>query len=138
MPRGVRFTDAEAVAIMCAAGADPQEPYPGASKPWRSRCRSCGAECAPRLNSVRSGAGPCRPCARVGVGARRAISAEDAAIELRSYGLEPQVAFPGTVSDPWKARCASCGRERAVRLRELRRGQPPCRPCRVAEGCAND
>jgi hypothetical protein len=134
MPRGVRFSDAEAAAIMRSAGADPQEPYPGAALPWRCTCRSCGGECAPRLNSVRSGAGPCWACGRAQAGNRRAITPEDAEIELRSYGLEPEHAFPGTVSEPWQARCTSCGRSRAVRLRELRRGQPACRPCRLREG----
>jgi hypothetical protein len=63
----VRMTpEAEAIADMRAAGAEPLEPYPGSSKPWLVRCLSCGNENTPQLASIRQGRGPCRLCAAYG------------------------------------------------------------------------
>lgn len=53
MRRGLRFSDAEARALMRAAGAEPVDPYPGAARPEGSVCSYCGEECCPCLISAR-------------------------------------------------------------------------------------
>ena len=55
--------EAEAIAAMQAAGAQPLEPFPGTNKAWRCQCNQCGREVRPWLLSVNAGRGPCRYCA---------------------------------------------------------------------------
>lgn len=49
--------------MMREAGAEPLGPYPGPSKRWRCRCKSCGAEINPTFRSVERGGSPCSSCA---------------------------------------------------------------------------
>lgn len=51
----------EARAIMLAHALEPLEPYPGSTRPWKSR-HSCGRIVSPTLGNVRGGKGLCRYC----------------------------------------------------------------------------
>ena len=119
MPR--RLGDAEAAAFMHHAGAEPLDPYPGASRPWRCRCLRCGRQITPRLDNVRTGCGPCRYCSGQGV------HPGEAAAAMRLAGLEPLEPYPGTVK-PWRCRCARCGSEVQPRYASVRKGHG-CRHC---------
>lgn len=48
-------------AVMVARGLDPIEPYPGSSRPWKSR-HACGRVVSPTLANVSGGKGICRYC----------------------------------------------------------------------------
>jgi hypothetical protein len=102
---------------------EPLVPYPGARKPWLSRCLKCGNSCAPQLRSIRAGQRGCGYCAgnlRVdeGVARRRMIDA----------GVEPLVPYPG-VNKPWPSRCLGCGRDCAPWLHSINQGQRGCSNC---------
>jgi hypothetical protein len=58
-----RLSDAEARAVIRAAGAEPDPliPYRTAGTPWPSTCRN-GHRCAPSVNNIRSGQGVCHLC----------------------------------------------------------------------------
>lgn len=40
--------EAEAIALMKRAGANPTSPYPGADKPWSSICVKCNKKISPQ------------------------------------------------------------------------------------------
>ena len=61
-----KLDPAVAAADMRAAGLEPLEDYPGASKPWRLRCLKCGKEVTPLFSNVRNGSG-CKYCALPGI-----------------------------------------------------------------------
>jgi hypothetical protein len=61
-----RLDEAEAIARMLDAGAEPLDPFPGTQKPWRARCMKCGAEVRPRLYNL-AHSGPCTNCAQPGL-----------------------------------------------------------------------
>lgn len=106
-------------------GVDPLEPYPGAGRPWRCRCLTCGAEARPRLSTVRSGARGCRRCAHRAV---RTVE-DDAVTEMIKRGnATPLEAFRG-VKIPWLCRCNRCGKEVTPRLGSVRAGRGACRYC---------
>jgi recombinational DNA repair protein (RecF pathway) len=56
----------EAVQVMKKAKLQTLVPYPGAGKPWLSKCLKCGKEVKPRYSSVNAGIGGCKYCATHG------------------------------------------------------------------------
>jgi len=115
--------EAEAEAVMRAAGLEPLVPYPGANTAWPCRCQKCGKEVSPRLNSVRSmGQGGCRYC-----GGTAPVDPDVAVAEMRAAGLEPLVPYPGA-SKPWLCRCKTCDNEVRPRLTTVSEGHG-CRYC---------
>ncbi len=63
---GKRVDPVEAVAVMLAAGADPQEDYTSVDNRWHCRCLRCKRDIYPKYHSVSSGHDPCRWCAPAG------------------------------------------------------------------------
>src|SRR5581483_5083465 len=45
----------DALALMRSAGLEPLVDYPGATRPWRSRCLACDKEVTPRYANVAGG-----------------------------------------------------------------------------------
>jgi hypothetical protein len=93
---------AEAVATMLRNGWEPIEDYPGAGKPWPSKCLECGAIKPKRLSHVQMGATGCTNCAG------RDVDDESARKVMLAAGLEPLVDYPGGLR-PWLSRCMTCG-----------------------------
>ena len=56
------FSDKDARALFLEQGFDPQEPYRGANKPWKSLCKKCKQIVSPTYNSIKGGTG-CGVCA---------------------------------------------------------------------------
>jgi len=54
----------EALAIMATRDIEitPDEPYPGATKPWPGKCKNCGLPVATSISNARKGKGGCRVC----------------------------------------------------------------------------
>jgi hypothetical protein len=128
---GIAPTDPDdAVAVMRKAGLEPLEPYNGASKPWRCKCKKCGKEVSPTLSHVRQGHG-CKHCGAVRGGQMKALPAADAEAEMRTAGLEPLEPYPGA-SNPWLCRCKACEKEVRPRLTTVRKGHG----CRICGGTA--
>lgn len=127
MPRRV---DADlALATFRAAGLEPLEPFPGASKPWRSVHQPCGRTIAPTLSNMRRRASACRGCAaeRRGAG-RRAGKQVEAVATMRAAGFSPLEPYLGN-NTPWRCRHDPCGCEVTARLATVVRGDTACRTC---------
>jgi len=117
----LRLTDAAAVARMRAAGAEPLEPYPGASVSWRCRCMKCGRTITPRVSKVLVH-GVCGYCAG------KLVDPASAVQVMRSAGLEPLVPYPGN-KQPWPCRCLACGAEVKPRYNNVEHGAGSCNRC---------
>lgn len=114
-----------AAAEMRAAGLEPLEPYPGASKPWLCRCKACDNKVRPRLITVRKGHG-CRIC-----GGTAPIDPDVAEAEMRAVGLEPLESYTSS-HKPWLCRCQKCGQEVRPTLSGVRQGKG-CRYCGIGK-----
>lgn len=66
-----RLSPDEAVELMRAAGLEPLVAYPGARKPWRSRCQTCKQIGQPQLANIRQGQSGCRTCSNYGYDVRK-------------------------------------------------------------------
>ena len=93
-----RIPEAQVVQQMRQAGMAPQQPYPGAMKPWLGTCLACGETISPSLHNVRGGQGACRFCAG------QAVNPDRAADRMRDAGAEPLEPFPGS-NQPWSCQC---------------------------------
>ncbi len=120
----------EARARMRAAGFSPLVAYPGAGKPWRSRCLACKTVSSPRYANVMSGQG-CRTCANERSAQRRRIPEEKARAFMLRAGLGPLVPYPGA-NKPWRCRCTKCGRQVSPTYTDVAAGHR-CRFCSAAE-----
>lgn len=62
--RDAAYSREEALEIMASRdiSISPDEPYPGASKPWPGKCARCGLPVAATVTMVKSGRGGCRVC----------------------------------------------------------------------------
>jgi len=62
--RDAAYTRDEALEIMALRDIviSPDEPYPGASKPWPGKCARCGLPVATNVSLAKSGRGGCRVC----------------------------------------------------------------------------
>lgn len=120
--------EATTIARMIKAGFTPLEPYPGASKPWRSRHERCGQVGAPRYQHVAAGGTGCRACAAEALG-HQVWTAASAEGVFRSAGLTPLEPYPGSGSRAWRARHDLCGQVVSPRLGNIAAGQGPCLPC---------
>lgn len=126
----------DAVSTMRAAGFTPLEPYPGSSKPWRSRHDPCGNEAAPRLDYVAQGGVACRTCVAATKG-HRVWTKSAALVAFRAADLEPLVPFPGAAR-PWQAKHLPCGSIVSPRLANIAAGQGPCNVCaRIAQAATS-
>ena len=129
LKRELAEAEPQAVADMEKAGATPLEPFPGTHTPWRCKCHECGVIREPLLSSVRSGRGPCGPCAQRRRGKRQLAEAEPQAIaDMEAAGATPVEPFPGTQT-PWRCKCHECGEIREPWLTSIRQGAGPCDPC---------
>lgn len=115
-----RSPEADAVAVMKAAGMDPLDPYRNVMAPWRSRCMTCGKESHPRLNNIKKGA-TCKWCAK------NAVDPDEAAAVMLAAGLEPLIGYPGAHT-PWPCRCQVCGQSVSPYYNSVRQGGG-CRFC---------
>lgn len=107
---------------MHAAGMNPIDPYPGALKPWRCTCQSCGREVTPRYAMIQQGHGGCGYCAG------KRVDAVEAEHRMREKGVEPLVPYPGS-SIPWSCACLVCGREVTPMYSSILSGQSACKFC---------
>lgn len=114
---------AEAAAVMRKHGWEPLEEYPGAGKPWQSRCIHCGVVKPKKLAHVQQGRGGCTNCAG------RDVTAESARAVMIAAGLEPLVEFPGALR-PWLCRCQHCGHIGSPCYSKVKMRGPQCWSCR--------
>ena len=107
--------------VMRAAGLEPLDPYPGAHRPWRCRCVTCGDVVKPRLANVYHKGTGCDSCGRrAGVAARCVPEVEAVAVMLAA-GLEPLEPYVNNHT-PWRCRCMRCGTEVSPEYNNIKSG----------------
>lgn len=111
----------KALAVMLAAGLQPLEDYPGANRPWKCECLTCGKTINPQYSRVKSGTG-CAFCAG------KMVSPEEAVEVMRSAQLEPMVPYPGSRAH-WKSKCLRCNRIVSPTYGDVRIGDGGCKFC---------
>jgi hypothetical protein len=114
VPRAV-WTHDEAAAVMEEAGLVPLETYPGATKPWRSRCMRCAREVSPRFAGVRHGK-RCRYC-----DGRNAVHIDTVEAVLAAAGLEALEPYTSALTK-WRLRCTRCGTEFRKKYNAVQQG----------------
>ncbi len=113
--------ESDAVAFFKSRGFIPLVPYPGANRPWKSKCKKCGEITSPHYNRVRGGTG-CGVCAGKIVITSRAIQI------MRDADLEPLEPYPGG-KKPWKSKCKRCKKLVSPKYSDLRNGDGGCKYC---------
>lgn len=124
------LSEADAEAMMTAAGVTPLEAYPGSMRKWKCRCNRCGKVVSPLLNSIQSGQGACNFCALKQGALTRRIPATEAILSMQEIGnatpLEP---YPGSMRK-WRCQCNQCGNEITPTLANVRnRSGHACKFC---------
>jgi recombinational DNA repair protein (RecF pathway) len=115
------FSDEEARKLFLKNGLDPQIPYPGAGKPWKSRCKKCSQIVSPTYNSIKSGTG-------CGVCAGKIVVPELAINLMLQSDLRPLVPYPGSARN-WKSECLKCGEIVFPNYGDIKQGDGGCKYC---------
>ncbi|MEN9646625.1 MAG: hypothetical protein RL238_3294 [Actinomycetota bacterium] len=115
------------IAVMRAAGLEPQQPYPGRHRPWRSLCVTCGQVVSPHYGTVAKGGG-CKHCA-ISKNTGPRVEGADAVDVMTLAGMQPIEDFPGA-GKPWRCVCLICGRVGTPTYNNVRRQGGACAHCR--------
>ena len=126
--QSLRVSETDAIAVMRAAGLEPQDPYIRSGDPWRCIHLECGREVFPSYNSVQQGGGGCQQCGYLKTAAAIRHDNEFAAEIIRNAGLEPLENYPGSHSK-WRCIHLECGEEVRVQLHAIRGGEGGCFKC---------
>jgi hypothetical protein len=110
-----------AIAFFESRGFTPLAPYPGANRPWKSKCKTCGEVSAPHFNRVQSGSG-------CGICAGKIVPSHLAVQKMKESNLEPLEPYPGGKT-AWKCRCTRCNREVSPKYADIRNGDGGCKYC---------
>jgi len=97
----------EALKLMAKAKLKPLEDFPGAGKPWKSKCLNCGKVVSPKYRQVRKTLSGCITCGRARAATKNRTNASEAIAIMRSVGLEPLEPY-ARGNAPWKSRCLKC------------------------------
>lgn len=123
-----RVPEDKAIAVMRAAGFEPQDPYELSGKPWRCIHLECGREVFPSYNSVQQGAGGCQKCGYLKLASSKRHDAEFAIEIMRNAGLEPLENYPGS-HPKWRCLHLECGEEVLATFHGVRGGEGGCLKC---------
>jgi hypothetical protein len=109
---------------LLALGATPLVKYPGVmSKPWKSRCNTCGKIIYPvPLSTLSRLSNPCGYCSRA------FVDPQDAVDLMLEAGLKPLVPYPGA-RPKWKCRCMRCGMLTYPHYQSVKAGGGGCINC---------
>lgn len=111
----------KAIAFFESKGLTPLVAYPGANRPWKSKCNRCGEISAPHYNSVKSGGG-------CGVCAGKIVPQHIAIARMQDSNLEPLEPYPGGKT-AWRCRCTRCNKEVFPKYSDIRNGDGGCKYC---------
>jgi len=110
-----------AIGVMKKAGLNPLVPYPGASKPWKSKCLTCKQVSAPTYNSINTGSG-------CGVCGGKIVTEELAVKVMMKAKLKPLVPYPGSKTN-WKCECLKCKKIVYPNYGDIKQGDGGCKYC---------
>jgi hypothetical protein len=118
----------DAIKEMKKANLKPLEKFVSASKPWKSKCMSCGKIVSPKYKSISAGQGGCRECGIKKRGlALRLDSKKSIDIMIKAH-LQPMVEYPGS-GVAWKCRCMTCKKIVYPRLSSVKAKGSGCAFC---------
>lgn len=118
-----RVDPKEAENIMLKSGAIPLTKYPGARRPWKSKCKKCDLTIFPIYSYVANNAvNPCGYCAGKKVEPGRAFQL------MLSAGLTPLEDYQ-RADARWRCKCNKCGRVVTPTYSAIRTGQGGCKYC---------
>ena len=118
----------DAIKAMKKANLKPLEKFISASKPWKSKCMSCGKIVSPKYKSISAGQGGCRDCGISKRGLALRLDTKKATALMIKSGLQPQVSYPGS-GVVWKSRCLSCKKIVYPRLSSVKAKGSGCAFC---------
>lgn len=94
--------------VMLKAKLKPLEPYTNAVTKWKSKCLKCNEIVFPTYNTVQSGKGGCKTCARNSSSQKQRMDEDKAIKQMLKVKLQPLEPYKLSGS-PWKCRCLVCG-----------------------------
>jgi hypothetical protein len=124
----LQVPEADAIALMRAAGLEPQDPYERSGAPWRCIHLECGREVFPSYNTIQQGGGGCQQCGYIKTADAIRHDAEFASEIMRSAGLEPLENYPGSKSK-WRCIHLECGRVVQATFGAVKQGESGCIKC---------
>lgn len=128
---GRDVTDESARKLMVAAGLEPLVEFPGALRPWLSRCATCGHIGSPCYSKVKMRGHQCWSCRSVALSSALRLDASEATASMLDRQLEPLEPYPGSVESPWRSRCMVCDTilDPGPALHNIRAGRGGCPTC---------
>jgi hypothetical protein len=112
----------DAVKIMLASGMKPLIKYPGAKRPWKSKCLVCLRIISPQFSSVSCRGSSCIYCSG------RKVDVKEAMAIMKKSGLHPLEPFKSSLTK-WKCLCLTCKRIVTPQYSSVKGGQGGCRFC---------
>jgi len=113
----------EAKQVLIKAGVTPLVKFPGARKPWKSRCNKCKRIVTPFYSPVANlGYNPCLYCAGKKVDAKSAFQT------MLNAGLTPLEKYQ-RADKGWRCTCNKCGKIVTPTYTAIRVGQGGCKYC---------
>jgi hypothetical protein len=112
---GVRVNVSDAIKLFESINLKPIADYPGAQKPWLSKCLTCGSEVTPSYTSVQQGRGGCVFCAGNRITIDQVLNA------MKDAGYEPLEAYVSSARR-WKCKCLNCGKISTPRYNDVQQG----------------
>jgi Zn finger protein HypA/HybF involved in hydrogenase expression len=126
----------ETVSIMVAAGVEPLEPYPGSnSKPWKSKCLTCGQVVKPAFANVKSGGGGCIHCGIKKVANSKFLDPSETEQRMLEAGLRPLEPYTKAIAK-WKCLCLKCGEIVFPTYNGIQQGEGGCLFCGIEKRSA--
>lgn len=107
---------------------NPLVEFPGANKPWKSKCLVCGQITSPRLSGIRQGQGGCKKCGIDSSAKSRMLTPLQAERIAKKKKLVPLEPYAGS-SKKWKCKCLRCGKVSSPYFSNIRDGVYGCGWC---------
>lgn len=102
--------------------------FPGANKPWKSKCLTCGQITSPRLSGLRQGQGGCKRCGINSSAKSRMLTPSQAERIAKKKKLKPLEPYSGS-NKKWKCKCLRCGKVSSPYFSNIRDGVYGCGWC---------
>ena len=123
---GARVKPSTAELVLTSAGVSPITAFPGANKPWQSKCNDCEKIITPTYANIKNGHKACAYCSG------KKVEPSDAENFMLSNNLKPLEPFR-SASSKWNCTCLLCDSAVSPRYSDIRRGQGGCVRCGYVE-----
>lgn len=123
--------DESACRLMISENLEPLVDYPGALRPWLSRCLLCGHIGSPCYSKVRMRGHQCWSCRSAAIANALRLDSQEAIASMLDRQLEPLDPYSGDVGAAWRSRCMVCDTilDPGPSLHNIRNGQGGCPTC---------